>query len=87
MIAVDTNMLVYAHREESTFHAAASRVLADLAEGVRPWAIPSSQTQGPMIHDARIAAVCIQHGVRELLSADRDFGRFRQLSVLNPLTG
>lgn len=40
---------------------------------------------GPMIHDARIAAICIEHGVRELWSADRDFGRFPALKVVNPL--
>jgi len=40
VIAVDTNILVYAHREDSPFHAAASRHVADLAEGRAPWAIP-----------------------------------------------
>ncbi|HLI10826.1 MAG TPA: TA system VapC family ribonuclease toxin [Alphaproteobacteria bacterium] len=40
MIAVDTNILVYAHREDSPFHAAAfARVMA-LAEGLTSWAIP-----------------------------------------------
>ena len=34
---------------------------------------------------ARIAALCMQHGVRELLSADRDFSRFPQIAVRNPL--
>lgn len=40
-----------------------------------------------MVHDARIAAICLSHGVRELLSADRDFSRFPQLKVRNPLIG
>jgi uncharacterized protein len=41
---------------------------------------------GSMVHDARIAALCSAHGVRELWSADRDFGRFGAvLSVRNPL--
>jgi uncharacterized protein len=40
---------------------------------------------GPQAHDARIAALCRQHGVRELWSADRDFSRFTGLSVMNPL--
>ncbi|MBI1965642.1 MAG: PIN domain-containing protein [Betaproteobacteria bacterium] len=40
---------------------------------------------GPQVHDARIAALCLQHGVRELWSADRDFGRFPVLAVANPL--
>jgi predicted nucleic acid-binding protein len=40
---------------------------------------------GAMVHDARIAALCLQHGVRELWSADRDFGRFPNLTVRNPL--
>jgi predicted nucleic acid-binding protein len=40
---------------------------------------------GPLVHDARIAAICLQHGVRELWTADRDFGRFPQLKTVNPL--
>ena len=39
---------------------------------------------GPRVHDARIAAICITHGVAELWSADRDFGRFPSLRVRNP---
>jgi len=42
---------------------------------------------GPQVHDARVAALCQQHGVTELWSADRDFGRFPGLSVRNPLVG
>ena len=45
------------------------------------------QVHGPMVHDARIAALCIGHGVGELLTADRDFGRFSSLTVRNPLVG
>jgi predicted nucleic acid-binding protein len=37
------------------------------------------------VHDARIAALCLQHGVRELWTADRDFGRFAPLRAVNPL--
>ena len=40
---------------------------------------------GPIVHDARVAALCLLHGVRELWSADRDFGRFPSLRVRNPL--
>lgn len=40
---------------------------------------------GPQIHDGRIAAICIQHGVTELWSADRDFSRIAGLTVRNPL--
>ena len=143
MIAIDTNILVYAHREDSPFHATAARRIADLAEGPAPWAIPwpclheflavvthpriydpptppaaaldqvdawlgapslvllseaeqywtelralvtAARVTGARIHDARIAALCRQHGVRELWSADRDFSRFPDLVVLNPLT-
>ena len=38
--AVDTNILVYAHREDSPFHEAAFRRVAELAEGSAVWAIP-----------------------------------------------
>ena len=142
MIAVDTNVLVYAHREDSPWHAVARRRLAQLAEGRAAWSIPwpcvheflaivthprifspptpmataldcvsawmespsltliaegpdhwarlssllgAAQVAGPKVHDARIAALCIQHGVRELWSADRDFQRFPELTVVNPL--
>ncbi len=40
MIALDTNILVYARREESLHHEAAARILARLAEGEQPWALP-----------------------------------------------
>ena len=40
MIAVDTNILVYAHRRESRHHAEAAAVLRTLAEGDSIWAIP-----------------------------------------------
>lgn len=142
MIAIDTNILVYAHRKDSEFHSAAARCVAELAEGAAAWAIPwpclheflaivthpriyrpptpleagceqveawmespslttlaeaegywpllrsivmSGQVIGPRVHDARVVALCQQHGVRELWSADRDFSRFRDLKVVNPL--
>jgi toxin-antitoxin system PIN domain toxin len=144
VIAVDTNLLVYAHRADSPFHQAALNCVASLAEGTALWGIawpcvheflaivthpriyvpptplsraleqieawlesPSlrllGETEihwsvlrpllseahivGPQVHDARIAALCQQHGVQQLWSADRDFGRFPQLSVINPLIG
>lgn len=40
---------------------------------------------GGALHDARIAAMCLDHGVSELLTADRDFSRFPTLRVRNPL--
>ncbi len=40
---------------------------------------------GPKVHDARIAAICKTHGIRELWSADRDFTRMRGIKVRNPL--
>jgi toxin-antitoxin system PIN domain toxin len=40
---------------------------------------------GPRVHDARIAALCLDHGVRELWTADRDFSRFPKLRTHNPL--
>lgn len=42
MIAVDTNILVYAHRAECAFHDAAYECLRSLAEGAAPWGIPVS---------------------------------------------
>ena len=47
--------------------------------------IEKSKINGPRVHDGRIAALCIHHGVRELLTADRDFSRFVGLRTRNPL--
>ncbi|MFT3777490.1 MAG: PIN domain-containing protein [Ottowia sp.] len=142
MIALDTNLLVYAHRADSPFHAAAAPLVRQLAEGGSAWAIPwpclhefyaiathprvyappstpaqalqqidfwlesptlhllseteahwpqlrgllgKGKVQGALVHDARVAALCLAHGVRELWSADRDFSRFPALRVRNPL--
>jgi len=142
MIAVDTNLLVYAHRVDSEWYVRASERLRELAEGKARWAIPwpclheylaivthprifatptpleaaidqaaawiespslillteaddsfaqlrelliASRVTGPKVHDARIAALCLLHGVRTLWTADRDFGRFPALETCNPL--
>jgi len=44
-----------------------------------------AKLSGPRIHDARIAALCLHHGVRELWTADRDFSLFPKLKTRNPL--
>lgn len=142
MIAVDTNILVYAHREDSPFHARALAAIESLANGRTAWAIPwpclheffsiathpriyapptptalaldqieawlesptlvllgeserhwpelrllieTGRLAGPQVHDARIAALCLEHGVGTLWSADRDFSRFPRLKTVNPL--
>ncbi|BFU96536.1 MAG: ribonuclease VapC43 [Nitrospira sp.] len=144
MIAIDSNLLVYAHREDSSWHEPAYDHLLRLAEGRAPWAIPwpciheflaivthsriyapptpletainqveawmespslvllsesenywtqlgtvlrAAKVSGPQVHDARVAALCLQHGVMELWTADRDFSRFAGLTVRNPLVG
>ena len=40
MIAVDTNLLVYAHRSDSPFHVQAEAVMRRLAEGAGAWCLP-----------------------------------------------
>jgi toxin-antitoxin system PIN domain toxin len=40
VIAVDTNVLVYAHRPEMPKHAAAAAAVRALGESGNPWAIP-----------------------------------------------
>jgi toxin-antitoxin system PIN domain toxin len=40
VIALDTNILIYADREDSALHAAALRAVRLLAEGDEAWAIP-----------------------------------------------
>jgi len=138
MIAVDANILVYAHKQGAPFHAEAKAALAGLAASAETWAIPwpcvhefysvvtnprvftrpstpaeaiaqveawaaapnalllsESRTHlprltslvmpsgvvGPAVHDAKIAAICLDHGVRALLTMDRDFSRFPALTT------
>jgi hypothetical protein len=60
---------------ESSHHLA---TLTGLLEG--------GATTGPRIHDAKIAAICLDHGVTRFLTADRDFRAFRSLRVSNPFS-
>ncbi|MGL4745078.1 MAG: type II toxin-antitoxin system VapC family toxin [Dermatophilaceae bacterium] len=144
MIALDTNLLVYAHREDSPHHRVAATVLERAATAPGGCAVPwpciheflavvthpriydppspvadvlsavqalveapgvhligegpdhaerlgsllrSAPVVGPRVHDARIAAICLSHGVDALWSADRDFSWFPALRVVNPLVG
>lgn len=48
--------------------------------------IKAGRIQGAKVHDARVAALALFHGVDELLTADRDFSRFPELATRNPLT-
>jgi uncharacterized protein len=47
----------------------------------------AARLKGARIHDARIAALCLHHGVTELWIADRDFSPFPALKTRNPLVG
>ena len=142
MIALDTNLLVYAYREDSEFHSVAMEQIRPIIEGDSPWGLPwtcvhefigvvtsgrvykpasplssvlgyldslmtspqihllaespgyfeklrelalAAKLSGPRIHNARIAALCLHHGVRELWTADRDFSMFPKLKTRNPL--
>ena len=49
-----------------------------LAPLIRP------RVRGAVVHDARVAALCLAHGVELLLSRDRDFSLFPELVVQNP---
>lgn len=53
---------------------------AELMETV----LTTSGTTGNLVHDAHIATLCIESGVSELLTGDRDFARFAELRVTNP---
>jgi uncharacterized protein len=143
VIAVDTNILVYAHRRESRDHSAARALLRGLAEGRDVWALPwpciyeflsvvtnariwkehastpeeawaqldawfqapsltllaeppafpslladlvrRPRVRGAIVHDARVAALCLAHGVTTLLTRDRDFALFPELATRDPL--
>jgi hypothetical protein len=56
---------------------------ADVMEAV----LAGSRASGNMIHDAHIAALCLEHGVSELVTGDRDFTRFEGLRTLDPFRG
>jgi toxin-antitoxin system PIN domain toxin len=80
--AADARRAVEAWLETPTVHLLAERegyweLLAELLE--------RSRVVGPRIHDARIAALCLQHAVTELWTADRDFSRFPGVPAINPL--
>ena len=142
MIAVDSNVLVYAHRREARMGDAAHALMVELSEGDRAWAIPwpccyeflsvvtnrriwkdeatrprhawdqlrawtgspsnhligetgdfmevlgrfagRPRVVGGVVHDARIAAICVAHGVEALLTRDRDFSAFPELRTRDP---
>ncbi|WP_370326555.1 TA system VapC family ribonuclease toxin [Euzebya sp.] len=46
MIAVDTNVLVHAHRRDGELHERCARAVRTLAEGVAAWALP-----WPVLHE------------------------------------
>lgn len=136
MIALDTNVLIYAHRRESRRHRESLARVTRLAEGEVLWALPvfciaefirvvthlrvfnpptdletalgfvdrllesptvrlllpgpeyprlfrrvceAAGVRGNLAFDAQIAAVCLERGVDEILTADRDFSRFEAL--------
>ena len=61
-----------------------------LTETELHWSMLKSQLRtaragGPIVHDARVAALCMAHGVTEFWTVDRDFSRFPTLPVRNPL--
>jgi predicted nucleic acid-binding protein len=37
-----------------------------------------------VVHDARVAALCVAHGVEKLLTRDRDFSLFPELPTQDP---
>jgi len=74
---------------EAVSRLLASPTLELLSETERHWEVLASLlgagVVGPRVHDARIAAICLEHGVGELLTADRDFSAFPGLRTRNPL--
>jgi toxin-antitoxin system PIN domain toxin len=58
---------------ETTRHA---EVMAAIVE--------ASGAAGNLLHDAHIAALCVEHGVSELVTGDRDFARFPEIETFNP---
>jgi hypothetical protein len=74
---------VHAWRESTTLRFLAEEAgYFEVLDGL----VRTARIGGPKIHDARRAALALFHGVRELLTADRDFSRFATLVVRNPLS-
>jgi len=55
-----------------------------LASGIVRGLTENGQTPGPLVMDAALAAIAIEHGAT-LYTTDRDFARFAGLSWKNPL--
>jgi toxin-antitoxin system PIN domain toxin len=63
-----------------------------LGEGLSYWdhlkdILSAGKAVGPIVHDGRVMALCLSHGVREIWTADRDFSRFKGIRARNPLIG
>ncbi|MEO6532046.1 MAG: TA system VapC family ribonuclease toxin [Pseudolysinimonas sp.] len=57
-----------------------------LSESRNHWAtlsrlVRDHDVTGPVVHDAKIAAICLDNGVDEFVTFDRDFSRFPELKV------
>lgn len=76
-------------RVEVQTSSAANTELPDalLREAKRKAGVKGRRARFTLRHDARVAALCLRHGVRELRTADRDFSLFPALRVRNPLVG
>lgn len=64
--------------------------VAILEPGERYWDILSrllvaAQITGPLVTDASLAALALEHGAT-VATTDRDFTRFEQLRIFNPLS-
>jgi hypothetical protein len=64
------------------------RLLAEPAEfaAILGTFLKRSRVRGPIVHDARVAAICVAHGVEALLTRDRDFSLFGELETRNPFS-
>lgn len=143
MIVLDTNILVYALREECPQHKIAKRILKEHAEASEPWTIPwpcvyeflrvvthpqifspptpyqialenlghllgspsfvaLQETQnhfqvlseifktvsitGNLIFDVHIVVLMKENGMRDIVTNDSDFRRFKEIRVRNPFS-
>ena len=49
--------------------------------------IRQAEATGNLIHVAHIVALCLEHGVSEIITGDRDLSRFEGLKIINPFAG
>ncbi len=95
VVVFDTNVLVYAVDEDSSFHercrALVSRARSDATPALVTWSIcyeflrVTTHSRGNLAHDLHTTVLMREHGISRICTRDTDFRRFPFLTVVDPL--